>query len=325
MRHTPTPLPADPTEACDTAAPEAGGVARRGAVPAVEWPTLGLLLATYALWALGTTLAYGLWAPLGIVLTGLAIGQFSSLQHEVLHGHPFRHRALNEALVFPGLTLTVPYGRFRDTHLAHHHDPILTDPYDDPESNFFDPKVWVGLPGWAQALFRFNNTLLGRVTLGPVLGNLLWIKSEIALMRTGDRAVIRDWALHGLGVALVAVWLWGAVMPWWAYLIAAWIGHGLLKIRTFLEHRAHEAARARTVVIEDRGPLALLFLNNNLHVVHHCHPNVPWYRLPALYASNRDHYLRRNEGYRYASYAEIFRRYLIRTKDPVPHPLMPSE
>ena len=79
-------------------------------------------------------------------------------------------------------------------------------------------------------------------------------------------------------------WLWllavGA-MPVWAYLLAAYLGWSLLKIRTFLEHRAHEAARARTVIIEDRGPLALLFLNNNFHVVHHMHPGVPWYRLPA--------------------------------------------
>ncbi|THD84706.1 fatty acid desaturase [Aliigemmobacter aestuarii] len=293
--------------------------------PVVEWPTLLVLLATYVLWALGTTWLYG-WSPVaGIVLTTLAIAQFSSLQHEVLHGHPFRNPAVNEALVFPGLTLTVPYGRFRDTHLAHHHDPILTDPYDDPESNYFDPKVWARLPGWAQVLFRANNTLLGRITLGPILGNVLWIRSELALIRAGNAAVRRDWALHGAGVVLVVLWLWPAAMPWWAYLLAAWGGHGLLKIRTFLEHRAHEAARARTVVIEDRGPLALLFLNNNLHVVHHTHPAVPWYRLPATYAANRDHYLRRNEGYRYASYAEVFRRYLLRAKDPVPHPLMPKD
>ena len=61
-------------------------------------------------------------------------------------------------------------------------------------------------------------------------------------------------------------------MPVWAYLLAAYLGWSLLKIRTYLEHRAHEAARARTVVIESRGPLALLFLNNNFHVVHHMHP-----------------------------------------------------
>ncbi len=289
----------------------------------VEWPTLLLLAATYTAWAVGTTALYPLSPLAAILLTGIAIAQFSSLQHEILHGHPFRSRELNEALAFPALNLTVPFGRFRDTHLAHHHDPVLTDPYDDPESNYCDPVVWARLPAPAKALMRLNNTLLGRVTLGPILGNLLWLKAEALLLRT-DPAVRRDWALHAGGLALVILWLSLAAMPWWAYLLSAYLGHALLKIRTFLEHRAHEAARARTVIIEDRGPLALLYLNNNLHVVHHMHPAVPWYRLPALYAANRDHYLRRNEGYRYRSYAEIFARYLLRAKDPVPHPLMPA-
>ena len=292
--------------------------------PAVEWPTLILLLATYGVWALGTTLAYALSPLLAILLTGVAIGQFSSLQHEILHGHPFRSQALNEALVFPALTVTVPYGRFRDTHLAHHHDPILTDPYDDPESNYLDPVVWAQLPGWTKVLFRFNNTLFGRFTLGPILGNILWLVTESKLLRQNARGLRAAWALHLGGLALVALWLWFAAMPAWAYLLAAWLGHGLLKIRTFLEHRAHDIARARTVVIEDRGPLALLFLNNNFHAVHHMHPKVAWYRLPALYAANRDHYLRRNDGYVYRNYAQVIRSYLFRAKDPVPHPLMPG-
>ena len=142
--------------------------------PAVEWPTVGVMLGTYALWAWATTGGYD-WSPiLGILLTGIAIAQFGSLQHEVLHGHPFRSRALNEALVFPALTLTIPYGRFRDTHLAHHHDPNLTDPYDDPESNFLDPKVWARLPEWRRMLHRVNNTLSGRIVIGPLLGNAQW-------------------------------------------------------------------------------------------------------------------------------------------------------
>jgi len=78
------------------------------------------------------------------------------------------------------------------------------------------------------------------------------------------------------------------------------------------------------VIIEDRGLLALLFLNNNFHVVHHMHPKVPWYRLPALYRERRAHYLERNDGYRYASYREVFARHLLRAKDPVPHPLWPK-
>lgn len=292
---------------------------------AIEWPTLAVLIGTYLLWAFGTTIAFEISAVLGVVLTGIAIAQFSSLQHEVLHGHPFRQTWLNEALVFPALTLTVPYGRFRDTHLAHHYDPNLTDPYDDPESNFLDPAVWARLSPPAKWLLRANNTLLGRVTLGPLIGNWLWLASEARLIFSGDKNVQRDWILHVGGLILLALWIVPAEMTIWAYLLSAYIGHGLLKIRTYLEHRAHEVARARTVVIEDRGPLALLFLNNNLHAVHHCHPNVAWYKLPSVFAANRDHFLRRNDGYLYANYKEVFRNYLLRAKDPVPHPLMPVQ
>ncbi|NUB46299.1 fatty acid desaturase [Fertoebacter nigrum] len=282
------------------------------------------MLATYAVWGLGTTWLAGLWLPLGIVATGIAIAQYSSLQHEVLHGHPFRNARVNEALVFAALNLTVPYRRFRDTHLAHHHDPILTDPYDDPESNYCDPAVWARLPRMAQAVLRVNNTLLGRIVMGPLVGNALWLLQEARLLRADAPGVRLAWMLHMAGLALVGLWLAQASMPVWAYLLAAWVGHGLLKIRTFLEHRAHASHRARTVIIEDRGPLALLFLNNNFHAVHHMHPSVPWYRLPALYAARREHYQRRNEGYVYRSYAQIFAAYLWRAKDPVPHPLMPG-
>jgi fatty acid desaturase len=53
------------------------------------------------------------------------------------------------------------------------------------------------------------------------------------------------------------------------------------------------------------------------------HPAVPWYRLPALYAARRGHFLRRNDAYVYRSYAEIFRRHFLKAKDPVPHPVWP--
>ncbi len=288
-----------------------------------EWPTLLLLMATYAVWAAGTWL-WPVSGVLSVIVTGVAIAQFCSLQHEALHGHPFRNPHLNHALVFPALALVVPYERFRDSHLQHHHDPALTDPYDDPESNYQDPAVWERMGRPMRFLLRLNNTLLGRMVLGPAIGTWAFIRGDIALHRAGDRTILRAWVLNGLGVLLVLGWLAAFTeMPVWAYVLAAYLGYSLLKIRTFLEHRAHEAFRARTVIIEDRGPLALLFLNNNLHVVHHMHPAVPWYRLPALYAARRDHYLRRNEAYVFASYGEIFRRYFLKAKDPVPHPVWP--
>ena len=287
----------------------------------IEWPTLALMVATWAVWLAATDVLWSLSPVLAVVVAGVAIAQYSSLQHEALHGHPFRNARLNAALMTPGLSLTVPYGRFRDTHLAHHHDPVLTDPYDDPESNYLDPAVWGRLPPAVRWPLQANNTLAGRMVLGPLIGNALWLQGEARGLLRGAPGLRRDWALHALGLVPVVAWLWVAAMPWWGYLLAAWVGHALLKVRTFLEHRAHEAARARTVVVEDRGPLAILFLNNNLHVVHHMHPSVPWYRLPALYAGNRAHYLRRNEGYVYAGYGEVIRRHLWRAKDPVAHPL----
>jgi fatty acid desaturase len=287
----------------------------------VEWPTLILIAGCYAVWALATMVIAPIFLPLALVITTLTLTLHSSLQHEVLHGHPFACRPLNEALVALPLGLVIPFGRFRDLHLAHHRDEHLTDPYDDPESNFFDAKVWARLPGLARAILVANNTLLGRMLIGPAIGVAVFLRSEATAIATGDPTVIRAWAFHLVGLVPIAVWLSHAGMPLWAYCLACYAAMSILKIRTFLEHRVHEKARGRSVVVEDRGPLAFFFLNNNLHVVHHCKPHVAWYKLPALYAGNREEFLRRNDGYCYPSYWAVFHSYFLRRKDPVVHPI----
>jgi fatty acid desaturase len=289
-----------------------------------EWPTLLLLAACYALWGAALWLVPAVSLPAAVGIAALTVTLHSSLTHEAIHGHPTRRQALNAALVWPALGLLVPYGRFRDDHLAHHRDANLTDPYDDPESNYMAPAVFHRLPRPLRALLRANNTLAGRVTLGPAIAQVAFMLGDWRAVRAGDRRVLQAWAAHLPAVAAVSALVALSPMPFWAYLAAVYAGHGLLKIRTFLEHRAHEHTAGRTVVVEDRGPLALLFLNNNFHLVHHMHPSVPWYRLPGLYFARPDRYLRRNRGYRYASYAEVVRRHLLRAKDPVPHPLRPG-
>jgi fatty acid desaturase len=291
-----------------------------------EWPTLLLLGCCYALWAAATTLlpslSLSLSLPLAIAVAAMAIALHSSLSHEMIHGHPFRDARLNAALVFPALSLVIPYERFRDTHLEHHRDANLTDPFDDPESNYLDAGVWEGMSLPLRLLLRLNNTLAGRLLVGPLVGTLGFIAGDIRKARAGDRRVIEGWLWHLPALLPVALWLaYVATMPVWAYLLSVYLALSILKIRTFLEHQAAERVRGRTVIIEDRGPLALMFLNNNLHVVHHMHPRVPWFRLPEMYFTNRERYLKRNDGYMYRSYAEVFRRYLFRAKDPVPHPL----
>jgi fatty acid desaturase len=290
----------------------------------IEWPTLALLLLTYAVWALATVWIAAWSVPLAIFLVALSGAQHSSLQHEVLHGHPTRWRWLNEGLVFPALTLLIPYIRFRDSHLEHHQDSILTDPYDDPESNYQDPAVWQALPRWWQAVLRVNNTLAGRIILGPLVAQIAFMRGDYRAWKSGKAGILAAWLWHIPAVAVVIWWMAAlSPMPVWAWLLATYISLSILKIRTYLEHQAHERARGRTVVIEDRGPLSLIFLNNNFHVVHHMHPRVPWYQLPKLFRENRARYLSRNDGYYFRSYAEIFRRYLFKAKDPVPHPLWP--
>lgn len=290
----------------------------------IEWPTLIVAAACYAAYLLATYFAAhtGVW--LAILIMALVLAQHSSLQHEVLHGHPFRTQSLNELLVFPAIGLFLPYQRFRDTHLAHHTDTSLTDPYDDPESNFLDPAMWQRLPAPAKAALVFNNTLAGRMLIGPLISLVDFYIKDLRGLSKGHASLWRAYSLHGLGLVVVAAWQMSySTLPVWAYIVAAYLGISLLKIRTFLEHRAHEVVPGRTVVIEDRGPLSLLFLNNNYHAVHHAYPAIPWYQLPDTFKVWRAEFVQRNCGYYYRSYGEVFRRYFFTPKDCVPHPLWP--
>ena len=290
----------------------------------VQWPTLIICSLCYGGFFLSTLYAdtLGL-VGAGILLT-LALTLFSSFSHEVLHGHPFRNETLNTVLVFPALGLLIPYLRFRDTHLAHHHDPSLTDPYDDPETNYIDPAVWATWSPLRHAVYQVNNTLLGRMMLGPVISLATFYMQDLKAILAGNRRVLDAYLFHIAGLVPVLWWVASVGnMPFWLYLAAVYASHAILKIRTFLEHCAHDKARCRSVIIEDRGLLSLLFLNNNLHSVHHASPAVPWYRLPRLYAARRAAYLKRNGGYTYRSYRQVMGLFLFRVKDPVPHTLMP--
>lgn len=289
-------------------------------ITTVDWPTLALYAGCLGVWggALMLPAGWNIFAFVGLVLS---LALHSSLSHEILHGHPFRNRTANALLGIFQPGLLVPYLRFKQLHLDHHRDENLTDPYDDPESNFLDPAIWARKSTWMQALLGFNNTLLGRMLIGPALGMVAFVRGDLRLLRQGDLRVAQHWLLHLPGAA-VTLWLVSlSAVPVWLYLAACYGAMAVLKIRTFLEHRAHAACQARTVIIEDRGILAFLFLNNNLHAVHHQHPGVSWYDLPNLYRSRRDGFHARNESYVYRSYAEVFRRYFLCCKDPVAHPL----
>lgn len=297
----------------------------RPKTPSVEWPTLAICFLCYSGFAVSTLYAQDLGYALATGTLILSLTLYSSFHHEVTHGHPFRQNWANQILVFPALGWMIPYPRFRDTHLAHHHDPSLTDPYDDPETNYVDPAVWRRWSRVRRTLYVWNNTLLGRMLFGPAITLAVFYQSDLQAIRAGDQRIARAYLFHAVGLAPVLLWLiWVGQLPLWLYALAVYMSLSVLKIRTFLEHRAHEKARCRSVIIEDRGPLSFLFLKNNLHAVHHRMPDVPWYRLQQHYESRRDAHQDRNGGYVYRSYAQIFAMYFLRGKDPVPHSLWPG-
>ncbi len=284
-----------------------------------EWPTWLALLACYGGWAVVVWHHEALGGWLFAALAGYLVALHASLQHEVLHGHPTRSRAVNEALVFPSLNLFIPYRRFRDTHLRHHHDERLTDPYDDPESWYLSADDARALSAPMTMVLRFNSTLGGRLLIGPFLSVFGLFRADV---REGGPRIVDAYLRHLIGITLVLAYVWGVcgLNPLWYILLASWPGLSFLMLRTFAEHQAAVATSERTAIVEAEAPLAFLFLNNNLHAVHHANPSVSWFALPELWRQERAQVLERNGGYYLPGYATIAWRWMFRSKEPIAHP-----
>ena len=289
-----------------------------------EWPTWCVLAACYAGWGLATWYwgILGAWLAIPILIPLVTL--HSSLQHEVLHGHPTRSRALNEALVYPAVGLLIPYRRFRDTHLKHHRNEDLTDPYDDPESWYLAETDWQSLSPILRSILQANATLLGRFLFGPALGTWGLVRNDWREARAGAAGIRSAWLHHIVGAVPVLIWVWAVcgIHPLLYAAAVAYPGFSLLMLRTYAEHRASEAVPNRTAVIETSPVFRLLFLNNNLHAPHHERPSLAWYRLPGFYRANRQRILDDNGGYAYRGYSEIFRRFFLHRREPIPHPFL---
>lgn len=288
----------------------------------IEWPTLALAVVVYPLFGLLTWWHDALPWWIIVPLAGYLICLHGSMQHEAVHRHPTPWPLVNEALVFPSLWLWMPFRIYRETHLAHHRNELLTDPREDPESYYVTPQAWAGMGPLGRAVLVANNSFLGRLVLGPLVAVWRHWTDEIARLGRGDRRHLVPWGLHLGGCALTLAWVLGVCrIPLGDYvLLYVYPGLALTLVRSFLEHQARPEVERRSVLVEAGSVMSLVFLNNNLHALHHAHPDVPWYRLPALYRARRNDLLAENGGYRYGGYLEIARRYLLSPKEPVLHP-----
>jgi len=295
---------------------------RAPGLPAVEWPTLLLAVATYGGW-LAATYAYRvwpLWAVVVVVVPLLVL--HSSLQHEILHGHPTRWRPVNSLLAIVPLSLWLPYRRYRQIHLIHHVNDRLTDPHDDPETNYWDPGDWARLGAVGRTLVRIQSTLAGRILLGPFWRIPRHLYKELRALVRNERHTRAYWPEHLLWCVPVLLWVKAVCgMPIWIYVLTMVIpGNAILGIRSYAEHRARPAIRERTAIVEGSWLLGPLFLFNNLHSLHHEEPLMPWYRYNARYRVVRARLVADNGGLLYSTYFDVARRFLFRPHDVLVHP-----
>ena len=252
---------------------------------------------------------------------GWLVAWHGSLQHETIHGRPTGVAWIDGLIGVWPLALWLPYARYRDSHLRHHATGHLTYPEHDPESRY----LRAGEKGWRARAREtdawLQSTLLGRLLLGPILEVAAFAAGEALRLLRGDGPTWRAWLLHAPPLAAVLLWLHLCGLGLDRYLCAFVLpGAALTLLRSYAEHRADPDPHRRAAIVERAPILGLLFLNNNLHALHHARPDLPWWRLPAVYRRTRAALLAANGGLVYRGYGEVFARFWRRPHDAIHHP-----
>ena len=288
-----------------------------------EWRTVAVAVAVHGLW-LAVLALHGVtpW-PVTVLALGLVAAWHGSLQHETIHGHPFRSQRLNALLGSLPVSLHLPYLVYRRYHWDHHDCPELTDPTDDSESFYVSAEQWESKGRLGRAFLLAHHTLLGRLILGPPRDLARVFTHQVQQIRRGDRELARWWGVHAVAATALCVFVVAVMgLPLWQYLLGAtYLGNSLTLMRSYCEHRWVEGA-TRSAVVRSGPFFSLLYLYNNLHHVHHADPGVPWYRLSARADATGGYEEAAAGAGLYRGYLELARRFLVR---PFDHPVHPRE
>lgn len=102
------------------------------------------------------------------------------------------------------------------------------------------------MPGIKQTLYTFNNTLFGRMSIGPAVSVIRFWSAEFVDILKGDVDKAKDWAVFAVSAAVSLFYIVGiAGMPFWQYLLLiAYPGVSLALVRSFSNTRAAGEFRA---------------------------------------------------------------------------------
>ena len=281
-----------------------------------EWRTLLVVAAVYGLTVL-TVLRYEVLTPwLAIPMLAVLGAWHLSMQHEVLHGHPFKNQFLNDAIGGIPVTLWIPYLAFKKDHHEHHLSD-LTNPALDNESYYVSQEQWDKAGRIRRAAWTANRTILFRIFVWTIVSTITYVLSVLkraARNEESDRLAV---VLHVVGVVFVVYLVSLSSMPLWQFALGTVYGGRILNaIRPFPEHKYQSGVETRTAMIMAGPFMSLLMLNNNLHVAHHDEPGVPWYGYHKLMNRVNAVERARDAGLLYeGGYAEVFRKFSFKPVD----------
>ena len=228
-----------------------------------DGPTWVVAVSLYGSWAaliwFHAALPWWVWSPLGAYI----VAWHFSLQHEAIHSFLSAPKWLRWAVVLPPVGLWLPFPFYFEAHRKHHQNTYLTVPGVDTESFYVRREDWEKMGPLMKAARIANQTLAGRVLVGPLLRLYKLVMGESARLRAGDFSHVPHWIVHVILVAALFWYISGvAGMPWWQYvLLIAWPAFGLGWVRSFIEHRYGERPGQRTAITESNAFWSLLFLN----------------------------------------------------------------
>ena len=260
-------------------------------VLAVQW------LCIFAVIVLAEQITPGPLHWLAVILAVIAVASrqqaLSVLMHEAAHYRLFLSRGLNDTVsdLFCALPLGLVTARYRETHLAHHLEPLGPG---DPDWTTMqaNPREW----SWPKTPRERTWTLL-RDACG--LGFLAFLRQWNAwfpltnhLGKTGFPAPlssadrVRIYLFYGTVAALVfGFGLWRELLLYWMLPLAT-VSQIMFRLRTVSEHMGcgagSGAAHTRNVEAGWAERLLISPLNVSHHLTHHLFPGVPWFNLPKL-------------------------------------------
>jgi len=282
-----------------------------------DWRTLVIAVLVYGGWLATVFLHKQMpwWATFAL-LTWFGAWHLS-LQHELVHGHPFRNSKLNAALASLSLTMWVPFLSFKRDHISHH-NTTLTHPELDTESYYSMPERWQHSGRFLRSIYWANRTIAFRLTVWSVFSTVQYFFADAwRAIRNVDNAR-SAWVLHIPGLIAVTYIVNNlAGMSMIEYLIGGvFASHSLNMMRSFAEHKTLGDESTRTAIIDAGRVMSLLMLNNNLHIAHHDEPSAPWYKVPEVAERlNAFERAQKIDALYKGGYGELLRRFTFKPYD----------